>query len=153
MMARKKFEGASDVAGFARIQPSLPDNQQMKVLICEQGGIPVAGLVGTGLGDMGIYLLGATNDVGMKSKGAYLLQWRMIQWLKENGVRCYNLGGINPEKNPGVYHFKAGLSGSDSRYIKPRVACESIGSLALARAVGTVRGKVRGVLDGIFRRS
>jgi lipid II:glycine glycyltransferase (peptidoglycan interpeptide bridge formation enzyme) len=36
----------------------------------------------------------------------------MIMWLKENGYKWYDLGGINPEENPGTYQFKRGLSGA-----------------------------------------
>jgi lipid II:glycine glycyltransferase (peptidoglycan interpeptide bridge formation enzyme) len=73
--------------------------------------------VGSAIGDRGIYLLGATNDQGMKNKGSYLLQWRMIEWLKENGCHWYDLGGIDPDGNPGVYHFKSGLSGKDVYHV------------------------------------
>jgi len=36
-------------------------------------GEPVAGLVASAMGDTAIYLLGATSDKGLNSKGAYLL--------------------------------------------------------------------------------
>lgn len=153
MMARKQFEGASDVLGFERMQKVLPASQRMKVLICEQDGVPLAGLVAATVGNMGIYLLGATNELGMKSKGAYLLQWQMIQWLKAKGVKYYNLGGINPEKNPGVFHFKSGFSGRDSRYLPPLIACNSIGSRVLAKAAGLARGEMRGALNRLLKRS
>ena len=66
----------------------------------------MAGLVASAMGDSAIYLLGATSDDGLNAKGAYLLQWTLIQWLKENGFKWYDLGGIDPEGNPGVYSFK-----------------------------------------------
>ena len=110
-------------------------------------GIPVAGPVASAMGDTAIYLLGATSDEGLKSKGAYLLQWTLIKWLKENGFRWYDLGGIDPERNPGVYHFKRGLSGTDITQINPLVACNSAVSsaivragLAMRRALNTWRG-------------
>ena len=81
----------------------------MQIMICEDRGAPVAGLVVSAIGGSAIYLLGATSDDGLKSKGAYLLQWNMIQWLKQNGVRWYDLGGIDPEANRGVYSFKKGI--------------------------------------------
>ena len=124
----------------------------MKVFLCEQDGIPIAGLVGSALGDTGIYLFGATNEHGMNAKGAYLLQWRMIQWLKQNGVTHYDLGGINPEANPGVYHFKQGLSGNDVYYVNPLVSCNSIASKIFARAVGLLAGKRRNALKRLFGR-
>jgi lipid II:glycine glycyltransferase (peptidoglycan interpeptide bridge formation enzyme) len=49
----------------------------------------------------------------MKAKGSYLLQWRMMQWLRERGCRGYDLGGVNPTRNPGVYHFKSGVGGAE----------------------------------------
>ena len=113
MMARKQFETTVDPREFQRIQQRLPERQKMLVLVTEKDGRPMTGLVGSVLGDMGIYLLGATSDEGMKTKGSYLLQWTFIQRLKERGCRSYDLGGINPEKNPGVYHFKQGLGGEE----------------------------------------
>jgi lipid II:glycine glycyltransferase (peptidoglycan interpeptide bridge formation enzyme) len=116
------------------MQALLPTEHQMKVLICEEHGVPVAGLVASAIGRTGVYLLGATNEQGMKSKGAYLLQWRMMQWLKQSGAEFYDLGGVNPERNPGVYHFKSGMGGDDVRYITPMVACGSTVSALMAGA-------------------
>jgi lipid II:glycine glycyltransferase (peptidoglycan interpeptide bridge formation enzyme) len=126
MMARKKFDTTVDVDEFERIQESLAENERMKVLICSQDDTPVGGIVCSVIGDMGIYLLGATNDAGLDSQGAYLLQWTMIRWLKENGFRHYDLGGIDPERNPGVYHFKQGLSGQDVSRTGPLESCEDL---------------------------
>jgi lipid II:glycine glycyltransferase (peptidoglycan interpeptide bridge formation enzyme) len=123
MWKRKQFAQTSDIREFKRMQEILPPDQKMRVMICEQDGVPVSGMVGAGMGDSGIYLFGATSDQGMQAKGSYLLQWRMIQWLKERGVRHYNLNGINPKTNPGVYHFKKGLSGQDALYVQPSTAC------------------------------
>jgi lipid II:glycine glycyltransferase (peptidoglycan interpeptide bridge formation enzyme) len=152
MLARKRF-ASSDVRQFARIQDALPVSQRMKIFICEENGTPVAALVGTGLGNVGVYLLGATNDVGMKCKAAYLLQWRMIQWLKERGVAWYDLGGINPETNPGVYHFKKGLSGQDVQYLRPFSACGSVASKGFAAAMDLARGKGRQIVSWLTGRS
>jgi lipid II:glycine glycyltransferase (peptidoglycan interpeptide bridge formation enzyme) len=66
-----------------------------------------------------VYLLGATGDDGLKAKGSYLLQWRLLERLKEVGCHWYDLGGIDPKSNPGVYHFKQGLSGDEAVEIGP----------------------------------
>ena len=134
MRKRKTFKTTVDVEEFARIQQDLPLSHRMRILICEDRGVPVAGLVASAMGDSAIYLLGATSDDGLHSKGAYLLQWTLIKWLKENGFRSYDLGGIDPERNPGVYHFKRGLSGTDVTQINPMVACTSAVSSAVVRA-------------------
>jgi len=134
MWKRKTFETTVDVEEFGRIQKDLPESHRMRVLICEQAGIPVAGVVASAMGDSAIYLLGATSDDGLNAKGAYLLQWTLIQWLKENGIKWYDLGGIDPEGNPGVYSFKRGFSGNDVFQLPPLVACDSVISAAVVRA-------------------
>lgn len=139
MRNRKGFETTVDVEEFGRIQQNLPESHRMQVLICEDNGVPVAGLVASAMGDSAIYLLGATSDDGLKSKGAYLLQWAMIKWLKERGIRWYDLGGIDPERNPGVYHFKKGFSGADVTQIDPLVACDSLVSSTVVRATLAMR--------------
>jgi hypothetical protein len=114
MMARKQFETTVDAREFGRIQQRLPEPQKMLVMISAKDGVPQTGLVATAVGETGIYLLGATSNDGMKSKGSYLLQWRMMNALRERGCLYYDLGGINPETNPGVYHFKSGMGGEEA---------------------------------------
>jgi Acetyltransferase (GNAT) domain len=145
MRKRKTFETTVDVEEFGRLQEDLPKTHRMRVLICEQAGVPVAGLVASALGDSAIYLLGATSDDGLTAKGAYLLQWTLIRWLKENGIRWYDLGGIDPEGNPGVYTFKKGLSGTDVSQLTPLVACNSVVSSAVIRASLVAHRVVRGL--------
>jgi lipid II:glycine glycyltransferase (peptidoglycan interpeptide bridge formation enzyme) len=153
MWARKQFEEGSDVREFQQLQEDLPERHRMKVLLCKHEGVAAAGLVATAMGNSAIYLLGATSDIGMKLKGSYLLHWALIKELKELGIRYYNLGGINPEKNPGVYHFKAGFSGRDVLYMPPVVSCGSVLSGAFARASTLARGKLRHSLNKILRRN
>jgi lipid II:glycine glycyltransferase (peptidoglycan interpeptide bridge formation enzyme) len=134
MRKRKVFETTVEAVEFERIQEALAESQRMRVLICQDGGVPVSGLVVSAMGDSAIYLLGATNDAGLNSRGAYLLQWTMIGWLKERGIKSYDLGGIDPEGNPGVYYFKRGFSGVDICQIKARAASESAVSSGMVKA-------------------
>lgn len=143
MWARKKFDTGVSVEEFLRIQDRLPDFQKMVALICYSEGRPVAGLVCSKLGNTAIYLLGATNDVGMKVKGSYLLQWTAIQLLKSSGTTAYDLGGIDPEGNPGVYHFKSGFSGKDVSHLGGVVACESRLSGAFVKTARVLRRSAR----------
>jgi hypothetical protein len=83
----------------------------------------------------------------LKSKGAYLLQWNMIQRLKGSGVRWYDLGGIDPEGNPGVYAFKRGFSGMDICQMNPLVASDSAMSSGFAKAGMAVQRTFRGPLS------
>jgi hypothetical protein len=98
------------------------------------------------MGDSAIYLLGATSDAGLNSKGAYLLQWTLICWLKNRGTKSYDLGGIDPEGNPGVYHFKRGLSGADICQINPIAASNSVVSSGIVKTGLAMRRTIRASL-------
>jgi hypothetical protein len=145
MRNRKTFESAVNIEEFEQIQEDLPETHRMRILMCEQEGVPVAGVVASAMGDSAIYVLGATSDNGLDAKGSYLLQWTLIQWLKEIGVREYDLGGIDPQQNAGVYHFKRGLSGTDVCHMNPLVACNSALSSAIVRASLVASRVVRSV--------
>jgi hypothetical protein len=140
MWNRKRFETSVDVDEFGHICEDLPAGLQLKILICKHQGNAVSGIVCSAMGNTGIYLLGATHDEGLNTKGAYLLQWTMIRWLKENGFQFYDLGGIDPEQNPGVYHFKRGFSGEDVTRIAPFESCEDFISAMGMKAIDLVRG-------------
>ena len=139
MWERKRFDTSVDVDEFGRIQAGLSETQRMRGLICRQGDTPIAGIVCSAMGDTGIYVLGATGDAGLRARGAYLLHWVMVCWLKEHGFRYYDLAGIDPEFNPGGYQFKSGLSGNDVRHMAPFAACNSLLGSAFVRTVDLVR--------------
>ncbi len=144
MRKRKTFDTTVDVEEFRSIQEDLSESQRMRVLICERQGLPVAGLVASAIGDSAIYLLGATSDDGLQSQGAYLLQWTLIQRLKEANFKWYDLGGIDPELNPGVHSFKKGLAGSDLSHMNSLVKCESAASSASVWAGVAMQRAIRG---------
>ena len=144
MRKRKTFETTVDIEEFGRIQEELAESHRMRIMICEDRGVPAAGLVASAMGDSAIYLLGATSDDGLNSKGSYLLHWTMIRWLIEKGIRWYDLGGIDPIGNPGVYSFKKGFSGADVSQMNPIVACSSIISNAVVRAGLAMQRTFRG---------
>jgi hypothetical protein len=101
-------------------------------------------MVASAMGNSAIYMLGATSDAGLNAKGAYLLQWTLIGWLRGRGVVSYDLGGIDPEANPGVYHFKKGLSGVDTTQISPLTASGSAVSSWMVDAGSWLQRRLRG---------
>lgn len=120
LLERKRFKVPNDINQFRTIQGLLPKEHKMGVFLTGVDGAVSSGAVCSAIGDTGVYLFGATNREGMKTNGSYLIQWNIIRWLKESGCRCYNLNGINPETNPGSFHFKAGVAGKtgrDARYL------------------------------------
>jgi hypothetical protein len=122
MKARKDFETGVSLDTFRALQRALPPSDQQTILLAHVNGQPVAGHISSTLGNTCIYLLGASNKIGREHKASYLLQWRSIEKAKQAGARWYDLGGIDREKNPGTYHFKAGLNGQDCAFIGPFLA-------------------------------
>lgn len=115
MLDRKKFDTDADVRQFRRIQAELPEALKMRILLCRSADVLCAGIIYSRVGDSAYFLLGATSNSGMKSKGSYLLQWKVIEALKGKGATVYNLYGIDPVNNPGTYRFKNDLAGPHGR--------------------------------------
>jgi lipid II:glycine glycyltransferase (peptidoglycan interpeptide bridge formation enzyme) len=115
MLERKKFKEPNDIIEFRNIQEKLPEKYKMRISLVRHENEYCVGTIFSAIGNTGLYLFGATNKVGMKTNGSYLLQWNFINWLKENSFSYYDLNGINPEINPGTYRFKVGLSGKNGK--------------------------------------
>ncbi len=128
MVARKKFQEPNDIREFQEMQRRLPNEYKMKLMLCHSDDGDCAGLICSAIGSTAVYLFGATTTIGLKRKGSYLLQWRLIQRLKESHVTQYDLNGINPEANAGTYKFKgdlAGEKGREVRFLGRFESCES----------------------------
>ncbi len=111
LLDRKGFAVDLHADFYAAVQEDLAEPEAFVVSIALDEGRAVAGHVASVLGDTCVYLLGATDERGIQDKSSYLLQWRTIQLARQRDCRWYDLGGIDPEGNPGVYHFKQGLGG------------------------------------------
>ena len=115
MLARKGLAPTADIYRHRHIQTLLPSDLKMDVLLAYKEGRLCAGMIASAIGDTAVYLFGATNHLGMQTSASYLLQWELVKLLKQRGVREYDLNGINPERNPGTYHFKKGLAGKNGK--------------------------------------
>jgi lipid II:glycine glycyltransferase (peptidoglycan interpeptide bridge formation enzyme) len=118
MVERKRFVPSTEIEEFRLIQKDLPKELKMRIILCSSNGDICAGLICSAMGQRGISLFSATNDVGMQKRGSYILDWKLIQWLKSNNFSSYDLHGINPKENPGSYSFKTGLSGKNGREVE-----------------------------------
>jgi len=117
MLDRKQLAPSADIQKHRCIQEALPERLKMRVVLASHEGEPCAGALYSALGDTAVYLFGGTNAAGMKTCASYLVQWEILRALKEAGTAHYDLNGIDPEGNPGVYHFKAGLAGKTGRAV------------------------------------
>jgi hypothetical protein len=139
MRARKRFVDPTDVRSYKDIQAALPDECKMKIFICRARGEVCAGAVVSAIGKIAMHLFSATNELGREMRAAYLVRWQIVEWLKGRGCQDYDLNGINPVGNPGVYEFKAGLcgrqNGEDVTLLGSFDACAgTVGSTAILLA-------------------
>ena len=109
----KGFDVDLDAPFFAGVAERTPDGEGLRVFLARQGGTPVAGVLASFHGDTAVYLLGAADDEGRKSNAAYLLQWSVMREAAARSIRWYDLGGVDPDGNPGVHRFKVGMGGAD----------------------------------------
>lgn len=136
MAKRKSLDDVTDLEHLRKVQKRLPSDLKLRIVLCRDGGELCAGGIFSAMGNGALYLVGATSNTGMKSNGSYLVQWAFIEWLKERGCRYYDLNGINPESNPGTYHFKRGLAGKlgqDVEFLGRYQASGSFASDAMVR--------------------
>lgn len=113
MIGRKKFVPGVDYNEFKRVFERLPPELNMRVLLCKKDDEPVSIAIYTKIGERAIYILGATGNNGLALNGSNLIHWEIIKRLKAVGCTFYDLGGVNPETNPGVFSYKKGLSGKN----------------------------------------
>ncbi len=71
----------------------------------------IAGICIACHGSAATYLIGWSGLVGRELKANYLLLWSTFQYLRMNGFRWFDLGGIDKEGTMGVAEFKLGISG------------------------------------------
>ncbi len=111
LLDRKRIGGVVDIAHYQEMQKILPETLKMRVMLCEYNGEYVAGIVVPYLGNTAQNMLAATGTKGLALRGSYLLQWKMLEWLKGNGCRWYDLDAVNHELYPGISQFKMGFAG------------------------------------------
>ncbi|MBM3531559.1 MAG: GNAT family N-acetyltransferase [Alphaproteobacteria bacterium] len=87
------------------------------VVIASHGAERIAGILVIRHGDTATYLVGWTGGEGRRLGATHLLLWRAMKTLAGDGVRRFDLGGINPEAAPGLTLFKRGLGGREYELI------------------------------------
>jgi CelD/BcsL family acetyltransferase involved in cellulose biosynthesis len=153
-IARKGFDVDLDADFHGRVQEAhLPEERYVTTLAYHEGEL-AAGHVASYLGDTAVYLLGASEEAGRRTNASYALQWNAIVEARERGLIAYDLGGIDPEENPGVHRFKKGLGGAEASVAAYQLASRGLqGRLPLAaeRLYRAVRGLAQGEARGAAR--
>jgi lipid II:glycine glycyltransferase (peptidoglycan interpeptide bridge formation enzyme) len=89
---------------------------QVKILLAEINGEPLAGMIMAISAHRATYLFGASSSLSRNYMGTYALQWEAIKIAKKTGCTQYDMFGISQKPDPshplfGLYRFKTGFGG------------------------------------------
>ena len=110
LMSEKSFNG-SPVALLLAVRKHLPGDHYFVVLRAMDGEEAIAGICLARHGVAATYLLGWNGVRGRKLKANQYLLWQAIVYLKRAGLDCFDLGGLDEERTPGIAAFKLGMNG------------------------------------------
>lgn len=105
---RKNFAAAID---FNLAKDIIAENEKFHFAEALLDGEVIAARVSSECNDHVLDFIAASNEAAKKTYANYLLMWKMIEMTKKSGKKYFDVGGINPTENIGVYNFKKGLGG------------------------------------------
>jgi hypothetical protein len=111
---RKKFDIDLTPSFYREVQKQLSEKEKFQILLCEYNGGIIAGHISSLLGNTAVNIFRANSEAALELRTGYCLQWEGVRYAKEAGLKWYDLGGIDPDNNPGVYAFKKGMGGVDT---------------------------------------
>ncbi|MFQ3323479.1 MAG: hypothetical protein ACI90U_001299 [Pseudomonadales bacterium] len=100
---RKGFKVNLEPDFYRQVERASKNKQNYIVQLVEQDGVVIAGHIGSYVGDTAVYLFGASSEQGNAVGAPYLLQFQAIRKAIELGLSHYDTGGMDQDKNPGVY--------------------------------------------------
>lgn len=113
---RKGFRGL-EPREFIKTQEQLPSHKKMNVITVLQNTTPLAAHASSHFGDTAVGALAASTPDGLEQGAGYLLWWHTFLAARREGMKRYDLGGIDPTENPSVYQFKMRMGAKECRYI------------------------------------
>jgi len=87
------------------------------------------------------YMWGATDREFPKLRAGEAVQWAVIEWCLENGLRTYDLEGIEPQGNPGTSQFKRKMGGKEA-ILPGKIAYPLNNAGKIALKAGRLLGKI-----------
>jgi lipid II:glycine glycyltransferase (peptidoglycan interpeptide bridge formation enzyme) len=118
MQRRKSFVDFSDITHLDEIQASLPADLELEFAVALHEDRPVAVQVTSLVGDTAVSLWAATNDEARRLRAGYRVSWWLVGYLKQRGLRFYDLGGLEEEGEAGVNTYKTSLAGKRGRDVR-----------------------------------
>ncbi|MBI4375857.1 MAG: peptidoglycan bridge formation glycyltransferase FemA/FemB family protein [Elusimicrobia bacterium] len=89
----------------------------IRLLLASVDGEHACGMVLWTLGRRAFLAYSAASELGLRRNLPNFLYWRAALHLKEQGVELWDLMGVDPADNWGVFNFKRGLGGRLIEYL------------------------------------
>lgn len=146
MCAEISLTKGFDLPGSELLMQTLLQNSsgagaEMHLFLAKHQGRIGAGVFAARSGSHVHYLWGASDRELSSKRVGEAVQWAVIEWAMEQGCKHYDLEGIDPVKNPGVYQFKKKMGGKEVSLCGKRVMpLTSFGRLA--GLAGSALGKL-----------
>lgn len=141
MLKRKSFADSSAILELPEIIKDLPTELTPCGWFCMQHDQCIGGVIISCIGETALYLFGATDEKGLEAGAGFFLHWTVINWLQEQDVQWYDLGGDCG--SGGLRQFKSGLVGKHG-VITPLPGnfdqCSNILTLIIAKLAFGLRG-------------
>lgn len=134
---RKGFRGL-DPWIFTRTQRLLSPAERMSLILAYDDGRPVTAHLTSNLGNSAVFLLGGSCEEGLSRRASYLTWWKAIVRSNKIGMKRFDVGGVDFEKNPTVSRFKAGIGGKEVFYIGVFEACDTLRTRVTWRAAEAI---------------
>jgi lipid II:glycine glycyltransferase (peptidoglycan interpeptide bridge formation enzyme) len=148
VLVKRKGFAAANPDEFIKPQLQLSPAERMNFVVAYHSGEPVSVHVGSNLGTTGVALLTASNTKGLVCGASYLTWWKACVAAKNAGMKRYDLGGIDPQKNPGCYQFKSQISQRESLSIGAFEAYRSPPVRAVWHASTKVHALIKSIVLG-----
>jgi hypothetical protein len=115
----QNLKGIEEQLSRAEISQMLRElNQGLVLYRCNDEAGEVVSLLGVLIaGAKATSLLWATSEKGRQLLASYPIFWAIIQHCRRSGVRVFDLAGVDPIRNPGVYRFKRAAGGQPIEYL------------------------------------
>lgn len=93
-------------------------NQQIVLYRCDDDQGELVSLLGClVIGERACAQFWATAERGRKLHASYAIFWALVQHCRQIGVKSYDLAGIDPVRNHGVYRFKRATGATAVEYL------------------------------------
>ncbi|MGZ8846940.1 MAG: lipid II:glycine glycyltransferase FemX [Pyrinomonadaceae bacterium] len=115
----QEVKGLNEQLSRKEVEELLRNLKQQLVLYrCDDQNHEVVSLLGCMVaGDQACAVFWATSEAGRKLHASYATFWAIVQHCRRIGIRSYDLAGIDPVRNHGVYRFKRATGATPIEYL------------------------------------